>query len=126
MLADDWSLARSLNRLGDALRAAGDGAGAWETFREAYCVAQQAQVASSALDAACGLADLLAQDGATEVALDLLTHILSHPASSQEAKDRAERLRAEVAAQLTPQQIQAAQARAKPFEVVVAENLSAR
>jgi hypothetical protein len=57
--------------------------------------------------------------------LELLMHVVQHPASSQEAKDRAEQLRAELEAQLSAQGIEAARARAGPrtFGAVVEELL---
>jgi hypothetical protein len=64
--------------------------------------------------------------GATEAALELLTLILGHPFSSQETRARAEQLRADLERQLSPEQIEAVQvrARAKSFEVVVQEMLN--
>ena len=56
-----------------------------------------------------------------EHALELLLIVLNHPASFQETKNRADRLRAELEAQLTSQQVEAAQTRAtaKTFEAAV-------
>jgi hypothetical protein len=65
-----------------------------------------------ALDALVGLAALQAKQGPPQDALELLLIVLSHPASSEETKDRASHLRDEWEAQLTNQQVQAARARA--------------
>jgi hypothetical protein len=58
-----------------------------------------------------------------EHALELLLMVLSHPASLQETKNRADRLLPELEAQLTRQQVEAAQTRAtaKTFEAAVEE-----
>jgi hypothetical protein len=54
-----------------------------------------------------------------------LAHVLNHPASSREVKARAERLRVELDAQLSPAQLEAVQARvqARAFAAVVEELL---
>ena len=65
-----------------------------------------------ALDALAGLATVQAKQGDRQYAFDLLSIVLNHPASLQETKDRADHLRAELEAQLTPAQIEATQAHA--------------
>ncbi len=62
-----------------------------------------------------------AKNSNDECALELVIHVLQHPVDSHDAKSRAERLRAELEARLTPQQIQAAQAQAQKqsFDQVV-------
>ena len=72
------------------------------------------------------IAAVRAKEGAAEPALELAAYILQHLASSKETQDRAAQLRAELEAQLTPQQIEAAWARvqAKTFDAVVAELLA--
>jgi len=74
-----------------------------------------------ALEALVGLASLRAKKGVRESALELLLIVLNHPASPQETRNRAAHLRAELEAQLTRQQVDAAQARAtaQTFEAVV-------
>ena len=78
-----------------------------------------------AIDVLAGLADLQARAGHAEHALELLACVLSHPASTREAKDRA--VRAQLEPQLTPGQMEAVQARAqvKTFDALVAELLTA-
>jgi hypothetical protein len=73
------------------------------------------------------LAAVRATEGATELALELATYILHHPASSKETQDRATQLRAELEAQLTLPQIEATQARTqdKSFDAIVREIVSA-
>jgi predicted ATPase len=126
IMGNDFWLAGSLNHLGDALHAAGDGPEAWATFREAYRVAQQAQAAPPALDAARGLADLLAQDGATEAAFELALHVAQHAAVTQATKALVEQLCATLASKLAPQQREVirAKAQSRTFEAVVEEILA--
>ncbi len=66
-----------------------------------------------ALSALAGFASLQAKQGDRDHALELLLLVLNHPASFQETKERATQLRAELEAQLTSQQVEAAQIRAK-------------
>ena len=79
-----------------------------------------------ALEALAGFANRQAKQGDREHALKLLFIILNHPASLQETKDRADRVRAELEAQLTLRQIEAIQAQAgeKSFETVMEKLLS--
>lgn len=78
-----------------------------------------------ALDALVGLAGWRVKEGAPEQGLELIAHVLSHPASTQAAKERAGQLRAELESQLPPQQIEAAlaQAQTRSLEMVVRELL---
>jgi hypothetical protein len=77
------------------------------------------------LEALAEFASLHAKQGDMEQALEMLLIVLNHPASLPETKNRASDLRAELAAQLTSEQVEAALARAqaKTFEVVVNEVL---
>src|SRR5262245_57050675 len=126
-LGDRWSTARALNYLGDASIALGEDTEAQRCFLEALRTAVAAQALPVALEALAGTAAVRVRAGASEAALELLTQILRHPSSSQETKARAEQLRAELERQLSPEQWDAAQARAcaKSFETVVQETLSA-
>ena len=87
----------------------------------------EAQATSLSLDVLVGLANLQAQSGEAEQAWELLTCVLGHSASSQEAKDRAQHLRAQLEPQLTPSQVAAAQeqAQAKTFDALVTVFLDA-
>jgi hypothetical protein len=126
-LGELWSVARALNHLGDAAYMLGDDTEAHRCFLEGLRTALTAQALPVVLDALMGIAVGRVREGLTESALELLTQILSHPSSSQESQDHAGRLRAEVVAQLTLQQVEAVQARirATTFEAVVAELLVA-
>jgi predicted ATPase/transcriptional regulator with XRE-family HTH domain len=122
-----WDIVQSLVYLGEAATAAGDSSEARRIYLDALHLATEAQATSLALDVLVGLADLQAQAGEAEQAFALSLCVLSHSASTQEAKDRAENLRAQLESQLTPQQIEAARARAqvKSFDALVTEILNA-
>jgi tetratricopeptide (TPR) repeat protein len=120
-----WDIIQSLVYLGEATTAGGDVSEARRIYLDALRQAIAAGATSLALDVLVGLADLGTQAGGAEKALELLTCVLSHPASTQEAKDRAGQLRAQLESQLRPQEVEAVQARgqARPFDVVVQEIL---
>jgi predicted ATPase/transcriptional regulator with XRE-family HTH domain len=122
---DRWSWSRVLNLRGYFALLRGEEALARADFRQAIQIALAADVKPNVLDGLAGLALLSAQKGHYERALELATHVRQHPASPQEAKDRAEKLRAEVEDQLTPQQLESVQTRiqARSFEAVVQEIL---
>jgi predicted ATPase len=121
-----WNLARSLKDLAYVTYAAGAPVEAEQRFIEALKVAFKANILNVALDTLVGLATIYAQANEGERALDLIACVQQHPGSTQEVKDRAERLRTEVEAKLFPAQVEAAQVRAQamPFESVVAEILT--
>jgi predicted ATPase/transcriptional regulator with XRE-family HTH domain len=122
-----WDIVQTLVYLSEAVAAAGQWPEARRTFLDALHLAQRAQAASLALDALVGLADLAAQAGEAGQALEISMRVLSQPASTQAAKDRAERLCAQLKSQLAPQQIEAVQARVQvqSLDTLVAELLAA-
>jgi tetratricopeptide (TPR) repeat protein len=122
-IGDQGDLAQTLNNLGNTLLTLGDQSEARRCYLEALTVARETQVTPVALDALIGLATLHAQEGAIEAALELVTHVCQHPASTQEAKDRAGRLLEDIETHLPPPQGAAVQAQAKSFETVVTELL---
>ena len=126
-IGDRRSVAYALDHLGRALSEQGADHEARYCFLDSFKVAVEVQAVSVALDTLVGLAAVQAKEWATEHALELLTYVLGHPSSSRQTKDRAERLRAELESQLSPQQIAAAQVRAqdRTFEAIVAEILGA-
>ncbi|MCK6623745.1 MAG: tetratricopeptide repeat protein [Anaerolineae bacterium] len=116
-----WDIVRSLIYLGEAAVAAGDSSEARRIFLQALQMALEVQAIPLALDALIGLAYLQAQTGEAEQALELSTYVLHHPASTQETKDRAGRLVAELEPQLSPRQLEAVRMQVKTFEVIVEE-----
>ncbi|MCI0562451.1 MAG: hypothetical protein MN733_28530 [Nitrososphaera sp.] len=73
---------------------------------EALTITAEADYTTNALDMLTTLAAVRAQQGLNTAALEMALHILRHLASTQEAKDRAEKLRAAIEAQLSPQQFE--------------------
>jgi predicted ATPase/transcriptional regulator with XRE-family HTH domain len=122
---DQYGQAETFNYLGHATYALEDYTEAQRCFRQGLLTAMAIQAAPIALDALVGLAMLRAQEGAGEAALEWVTHILQHPASTPEARERAGQFRAKLEAQLTPQQLEAVRARVQlwSFEAVVKEIL---
>ncbi len=118
--------ARVLNELSRSLLALGDEAAATRSWREALRISTETQGMFVTLEALTGLATLQAKRGEIEEALELLFIILDHPASIQDTKDRAEQMRGELEAHLTPQQVIAVQTRARSgtLEATVTEILS--
>lgn len=110
---DGYSQSRALIYLGQAAYALGNCSEARQAFLAGAHLAIRAQAPPAALDALVGLATLIVDDGAGERALQLCMVVLNHPATSHESKDMAARLRDQLEAQLTPQQIEAAHARAQ-------------
>jgi hypothetical protein len=119
-------MALALNYLGAVRQSQGIYQEAKAYFRQAFDQATEMQSLSVALEALVGVAGVRVQEGSIEPVLELCMHVVNHPASNQRTKDRAEELRAGLEAQLTPQQIQAAHARAQAqtFEAVVQEILA--
>jgi predicted ATPase/DNA-binding XRE family transcriptional regulator len=116
-----WDIVRSLIYLGEAAAAAGDPPEARRIFLQVLQMALEVQAIPLALDALIGLAYLQAQAGEAERALELSTYVLHHPASTQETKDRAGRLAAELETQLAPRQMETLRGQTKTLEMIVKE-----
>ncbi len=95
-------VSRSLNLLGHLALTTGDPARARERFNQTLETAVAVRIITGALDGLTGLAMLYAQEGNHEGAPELASHILPHPASTQEAKDRVERLPHELISLILP------------------------
>jgi tetratricopeptide (TPR) repeat protein len=106
------NMARVLSHQGYNSLARGDDIDAQASFLAVLCLASEGGFMPFALDALAGLASLQARRGDKERALLLLLMVLSHPASPQETKDRADDLRASLQAQLAPAQVETIQAQA--------------
>ncbi len=105
-------VARLLAEMSRSVFALGDEAEAERGWRESLRIANETRGAWVALEALVGIASVQAKRGECEQALQLLLIVLNHPASIQETKDRATRLRAELEADLTSLQIKTIQAHA--------------
>jgi tetratricopeptide (TPR) repeat protein len=124
-LGERWALLHTLNGLGTVALAHGAYIEARSSFREALALAWEAQALPEALGALDGLAHWQAEKGALDQALAQAVLVLNHPAAHQETRKRAAQLRTTLEAQLTPEQIAAAQAcaQAMPFDVRVEDAL---
>jgi predicted ATPase/DNA-binding XRE family transcriptional regulator len=119
-LGDAWSLARTQNYLGQLELAVGQPVEAQRHFVAGLQAALDAQADPYALDCLEGVAQVLARRGDDESALELVTHVRQHPGTAQTARERAERLCAELQGRLTPEQAAgvAARARERGWEAV--------
>ncbi len=125
---DEWSLSRTLTRLGGFQLAGGAETEARKSFVEALEIAHRGGFNANAVDALVGIASDEASKGLVAPALELILHLIEVPATSREAKSRAEQLRGELESHLTPDEIEAIQVRvrADSFETSVQELLSAK
>lgn len=107
-----------LRYLGHVMVAAGEHRHpeAAQYFRQALELATEHQVAPIALDICVGTAQLLAQTGEMEHAVELLALAEQHEASTFETRRKARQLLAEVVDQLSPEAAQAAQARGRTLD----------
>lgn len=124
-LGGSWWVARVLADMSRSVFALGNHTEARRVWRESLHIATEIHATPVALEALTSFASLQAEPDDMEYALELLLIVLNHSASLQETKNRADRLRAELEAQLTPTQIEAIQAHAgeKTFEAVVEDLL---
>ncbi|CAG0946887.1 partial Putative HTH-type transcriptional regulator, partial [Anaerolineae bacterium] len=92
-------------------------------FEEAIKMGMEIQAIPLVLDALIGLAGLHAQAGENEQSLEFAICVANHPAATQEAKSRAEKLVAELTPRLSPQQIETAQVRVrqKCFDEIIGQ-----
>lgn len=118
-------VARVLGEMSLSNFALGNDTKAGRLWRESLRIALETGGIFIALEALSGLARLKAKQGDLEPALELFLFVLNHPASTQYTKDRIAPVRLELEAQLTTQQLEAAQiqAQAKTLEAAVDEAL---
>lgn len=112
-VGDGTLMAEALVDLGVVTRASGAEPEAKPYFLEALRAAIDTHTDHTALQALVEIAGIEMQEGNTEQALELVAYCLQHPSARREIKDRAGLLRAELATQLTPEQLEAAEARAQ-------------
>jgi len=125
-IGDVWSLSRALNLQGYFALAVGDNLWARASFQQACQAAMPAHLNPNVLNALTGLATLESQDGHHKQSLERVMRVLHHPASTHDTKNRAEKLRAELEPQLTPEQVEEIKTLAlnKPLEAFVQEILA--
>ena len=126
-IGDRTLIADALVDLGAVTRASGAESEAKQYLLEALRTAIETQTKHTALQALMEIAVIKMSEGHTELALELVTHCLRQPSTRREVTDHAEALHAKLVAQLTPQQIEAAEARAhaKTLESLEQETLGA-
>ena len=126
-IGDRTLVADALVNLGVVTHASGAESEAKQHLLEALRMAAETQTHHTALRALMKIAVIEMQEGNTELALELVTHCLQHPSAKREVTDPAESLRAQLVAQLTSQQIEAAEARAqaRTLEYLAQETLVA-
>ena len=124
-LGGSWWVARVLTDMSRSVFALGNHTEARRVLRESLRIATEIHATPVALEALASFASVQAEPDDIENALELLLIVLNHPASLQETKSRADHLRAELATQLTPTQIEAIRVRTgeKSFETVVQDLL---
>ena len=127
-IGDRTLLADVLVDLGALNRASGADSKAKQYLLEALQTAIETQTNHTALRALVELAAIEMREGNTELALELVIYCLGQPVARREVTDPAGTLRAQLIAQLTPQQIAAAEARAgaRTLEHFAQETLAAR
>jgi len=117
------SAAQGLALMGRSFLAIGDDAEANRVWGESLRIANETRGVFIALEALAGFASIQAKKGDSELALELLLIVLSNPACTQETKKHATRLRADLEAQLSQQQLESIQMRAnaKTYEDIVGD-----
>ena len=108
---DQLMQASILTDLGFVLIERGDNAEAWQLLWQALELALQSRAIPIALYSLVGIGALHVREGATELALELAVYSNGHASSSQQTRDRAEQLQAELETQLAPRQIETVQTR---------------
>lgn len=120
-LGEHWSTLRALNSLGAAALAAGAPAESRAAYSAALTLAWKRQALPDVLAALGGLAQCSARQGSGEdvqqAALRTFFFVVNHPAATQQLKDEACQLKMELAAQLRPEQVEAAQAGARDWSL---------
>jgi tetratricopeptide (TPR) repeat protein len=124
-IGDFWSLSRALNTLSRLAFSHFDLATAEQCALEAFKTAAESEYHPNALDALASLVAIRIQQGLNTAALEMAFHVLCHPASPHETKDRVKQLWAEVETQLTPRQLEViqTQAQSRGFAGIVKEIL---
>lgn len=108
-IADAWSLGRLLNARGRSALERGEITSAHTNFEEALQSALESNALPNALDAAIGLAEVMAAQGQELTALTIAYAIQQHPASTRVAVSHAEELQMRLLAHLPPGDVETTQ-----------------
>lgn len=111
-IADAWSLGRLLSTRGRSVLERGDVSMALTYFQEALQSALASNATPNGLDAAIGVAEVMAAQHRLAPALVLALAVRQHPASTRLAISHAEELEARLVLQLTPAAVELARQRA--------------
>jgi predicted ATPase/transcriptional regulator with XRE-family HTH domain len=117
------SQARALNQFGETVLALGNYAEARRSLHAGLKLAMEKQCLPVALASLFGIASLLAQEGKTLDAVEVLARICDHPATEKETKERSNKLLTELKSQL-PEQVESSLAQNMPIETFVETILS--
>jgi tetratricopeptide (TPR) repeat protein len=85
-----WDIARTLSYLGDAALLERELTEAWKIYLNAMQLSIDVKAIPIALDCILGLAQIAIETDKTDVGLSLSDFVFNHPASPQEAKERAQ------------------------------------
>jgi tetratricopeptide (TPR) repeat protein len=123
-----WSLLHALIGLGAATLSIGDYAASRAAYYEALRMAWERQALPEVLEATTGVARWSAQQGAPDQALEYALFIVNHRSATEQTKEVARRLRAELESGLSPEAIEAIQVRVQgeSFEKIIQELLRAK
>jgi hypothetical protein len=110
-MGDTHRLSRTLNHQGLNLLSLNNADGAKKSFQAALKMAYEGGWMPAALYALTGLTALGIHQKTSQETYELVFYILQHPASTQETKNLATRLRVELEAKLPIEGIEAAQQR---------------
>ena len=124
-VGDPWSLSRALNALSQIALSQSDMFEAERSAIQAVKTAKEGEFDLNALNALATLAQIHAQQGRSVSAFELAQFVLKNSASPKGAKDRAEKLDADLEAHLLPEQIERARLQSKTLEEVLQEILTA-
>lgn len=116
-MGDTHRMSRTLNHQGLNSMALGDTADAQNDFRAALNMAYEGGWIPTALYALTGLAALHTRQKASQETLELILYVLQHPASAQETKNLATRLRVDLESRLPQEEIEAAQQHAGSMDL---------
>jgi predicted ATPase/DNA-binding XRE family transcriptional regulator len=125
-LGEFWSLLHALIGLGAATLSIGDYAASRAAYHEALRMAWERQALPEVVEAMTGMARWSAEQGAPEQALVSAFFVLNHPGATEQTKEAARQLRAELEAQLPSTRVEAIHTRCqdKTLEAVVEDLLT--
>ena len=116
-LGNQWGIAASLINLGDIACAQKDFMQARSYFGEALQITAGIGADPLTVEIIGGMAALIAAEGQTGLALELLAWLQSHPPTDREIRDRADHLRAALIASVPPDTAHEAQATGQQREL---------